>query len=167
MSPRPTGRVVSTPAGVDLVLERQFRAPIEDVWKSVTESESLSRWFGTWSGDAGPGKHVTLQMGFEKDAPPSQVLIETCEAPHHLAVHMKDDHGEWRLEALLSQAGDVTTLRFVQRSVKPEDVASVGPGWEYYLDMLVAARAGASLPDFGDYYPAMKEHFAAQLPPAK
>lgn len=26
----------------------------------------------------------------------------------------------------------------------------VGPGWEYYLDMLVAAREGKPLPSFGD-----------------
>lgn len=36
----------------------------------------------------------------------------------------------------------------------------VGPGWEYYLDMLVAARDGAPKPDFDDYYPTMKSYFA-------
>ena len=35
----------------------------------------------------------------------------------------------------------------------------VGPGWEYYLDMLVAAREGKPLPSFGDYYPAQKAHY--------
>jgi hypothetical protein len=72
MSPRPTGRLLSTAAGADLVLERSFRAPIADVWCSVTEPDSMSRWFGTWSGESGPGKCVTLQMGFEKDAPPAE-----------------------------------------------------------------------------------------------
>ena len=43
-----------------------------------------------------------------------------------------------------------------------ENVGEVGPGWEYYLDMLVASRDGQQAPDFGDYYPAMKEHFEAQ-----
>lgn len=167
MSPRPTGRLSSTTAGTNLVLERHFRAPIEDVWQSVTDSSSLSRWFGSWSGDAGPGKYVTLQMLFEKDAPPSRVLIEACEPPQRLAVSMKDDYGEWRLELSLTQVGETTTLRFVQHALKPEDVGNVGPGWEYYLDMLVAAREGQPLPDFADYYPAMKEHFVAQLSASK
>ena len=38
---------------------------------------------------------------------------------------------------------------------------SVGPGWEYYLDRLVAAESGgdpASL-DFDDYYPSQSEHY--------
>jgi uncharacterized protein YndB with AHSA1/START domain len=164
MSPRPTGRLVSTAAGIQLVIERHFTAPIADVWQSVTDPDSLSRWFGTWSGDAGPGKYVTLQMGFEKDAPPSQALIEACEPPHHLRVSMKDDHGDWRLEVSLSQQGETTTLRFVQHVLDPQTVGDTGPGWEYYLDMLVAARAEQPLPDFADYYPAQKQYFVDQIP---
>ena len=34
-------------------------------------------------------------------------------------------------------------------------------GWEYYLDQLVAAREGASLPKFDTYYPAQKDHYTA------
>jgi uncharacterized protein YndB with AHSA1/START domain len=163
MSPRPTGRVLPTASGADLIIERSFRAPIEDVWHSVTEPDSMARWFGRWSGEAGPGKYVTLQMGFEKDAPPCQVLIESCRPPAHLAVSMKDDHGEWRLELRLEQQGEMTQLRFVQHLVDPQQVGDTGPGWEYYLDMLVAARAGRSLPDFADYYPAQREYYATQL----
>ena len=40
-------------------------------------------------------------------------------------------------------------------------MGEVGPGWEYYLDMLVAAREGASLPKFDTYYPAQKDYFTA------
>ena len=42
MNPHPTGRV----DGEKLIITRTFRAPIEDVWTSVTKSESLERWFG-------------------------------------------------------------------------------------------------------------------------
>ena len=42
MNPRPTGRV----DGNELIITRTFRAPIEDVWTSVTKSESLERWYG-------------------------------------------------------------------------------------------------------------------------
>jgi hypothetical protein len=41
--------------GHTLVLVRRFTAPIEDVWASVVDSERLSRWFGTWSGDPSTG----------------------------------------------------------------------------------------------------------------
>ena len=46
-----------------------------------------------------------------------------------------------------------------------DGVGEMGPGWEYYLDMLVAARDGSPTPSFDDYYPAMKPYFEA-LPTA-
>ena len=39
------------------------------------------------------------------------------------------------------------------------DIGSVGPGWEYYLDMLVASREGDPQPSFDDYYPAQHEYY--------
>jgi hypothetical protein len=38
----------------------------------------------------------------------------------------------------------------------------MGRGWEYYLDNLVAARAGEKLRTFEEYCPSMQAHYAAQ-----
>jgi uncharacterized protein YndB with AHSA1/START domain len=159
MSPTPTGHV----RGKDLIVTRTFQAPIEDVWTSVTKPESTARWIGSWEGDAGPGKTVRFQMLHEKGQPWADMLIEACEAPRHLAVMTKDDVGEWRLELTLTQTGDTTELRFVHHLSDPKLAGDVGPGWEYYLDMLVAAREGKALPSFDDYYPAQKAHYVEQL----
>jgi uncharacterized protein YndB with AHSA1/START domain len=51
MTPPPTGRL----RGNDLVLTRQFRASIEDVWTSITDPSSTARWFGRWEGEPGVG----------------------------------------------------------------------------------------------------------------
>ena len=155
MNPKPTGHV----SGNDLILTRTFRAPIDDVWTSVTESESTARWFGSWEGDAGPGKAVRLQLLHEKGQPWTNVLIEKCEAPRHLVVTMNDESGEWRVELTLTQMGDTTELRFVHHLSDRKLAGDTGPGWEYYLDMLVAAREGQPLPSFDDYYPAQKAHY--------
>jgi uncharacterized protein YndB with AHSA1/START domain len=155
VNPKPTGHV----RGNDLILTRTFRAPIDDVWASMTESESTARWFGSWEGDAGPGKTVRLQLLHEKGQPWTNVTIETCEAPRHLVVMMKDESGEWRLELTLTQTGDTTELRFVHHLSDRKLAGDTGPGWEYYLDMLVAAREGQPLPSFDDYYPAQKGHY--------
>ncbi|MEO3888984.1 hypothetical protein [Nonomuraea sp. B5E05] len=40
----------------------------------------------------------------------------------------------------------------------------VGPGWEYYLDMLVASRDGSPTPDFHDYHPAMQAYYRGLSP---
>jgi uncharacterized protein YndB with AHSA1/START domain len=97
MSSKPTGRI----EGNDLILTRRFRAPIDDVWTSVTKSESTARWFGPWEGEAGPGKTVRVQLVHEKGQPWTKVRIDACEAPRHLALTTKDDHGEWSLELTL------------------------------------------------------------------
>jgi uncharacterized protein YndB with AHSA1/START domain len=159
MNPKPTGHV----RGNELIVTRTFRAPIEDVWTSVTQSESTARWIGSWEGDAGPGKTVRLQMLHEKGQPWASVLIEACEAPRHHAVKTKDEGGEWRLELTLTQTGDTTELRFVHHLSEPKLAGDFGPGWEYYLDMLVAAREGKALPSFDDYYPAHKAHYLEQV----
>ncbi|MDF2900746.1 MAG: ATPase [Phenylobacterium sp.] len=155
MSPEPTGQLV----GNDLIITRTFPAPIEDVWTSVTKSESTARWFGPWEGDAGPGKIVRLQLVHEEGQPWTDVKIEECEAPRRLVLTMEDEFGAWRIELTLTQTGDTTLLHFVQRLSDRQLAGEVGPGWEYYLDMLVASREGKAPPSFKDYYPAQKAYY--------
>lgn len=159
MSPSPTGRLFGTGNGGDLVITRTFRAPAEDVWASVTEPDRTARWFGPWEGDAAPGQTIKVQLLFEEQEPWCDMLIEACEPPRRLAVSTLDEHGTWRLELLLSEAGGTTELRLVHHLDTTEGIGEIGPGWEYYLDMLVAARDGSPAPDFDDYYPAMRPYF--------
>jgi uncharacterized protein YndB with AHSA1/START domain len=157
VSPTPTGRLF----GNDLVLTRTFRAPIADVWASLTDPERTARWFGPWLGDAAPGRTIKVQMVHEEGKPWVDMTIEACEPPRHLAVS-GDEHGRWRLEMALEESAGVTELRFTHHLTSTEGVGGFGPGWEYYLDALVASRNGGQAPNFADYYPAMKEHFEAQ-----
>ncbi|MBV1941782.1 SRPBCC family protein [Streptomyces sp. BV286] len=161
MNPLSSARLVSTAQGSDLILTRVFRAPIDDVWASVTEPERTARWFGPWEGDAGPGRTIRVRMSFEEGAPWSDARIDVCEAPTRLAVSMSDEAGEWRMELQLSESAGTTELRLVHHLMTTEGVGEVGPGWEYYLDMLGAARDGAKPPSFDDYYPAQRAYFEA------
>jgi uncharacterized protein YndB with AHSA1/START domain len=163
MTPPPTGRLFRTDAGSDLVLTRDFRAPIEDVWASVTESDRTARWFGPWEGDPGPGRTIKVQMVHEEQAPWMDLRIDACEPPRRLALSATDEFGDWRIELLLSEADGSTRLRLVQHLDTLDNLGEIGPGWEYYLDMLVAARDGSPVPDFDAYFPAMKPYFD-QLP---
>ena len=162
MSPTPTGSWTPTATGGDLVITRIFRAPIEDVWASVTESERTARWFGPWKGDAAPGRTIQVQMVHEEGQPWMDMTIEACEPPRRLALSSVNDDGSWYLDMVLTDSGGVTELRFTQHLTGTESVGEIGPGWEYYLDALVASRDGQPAPDFNDYYPAMKDHFEAQ-----
>ncbi|MGN9839797.1 SRPBCC family protein [Nonomuraea sp. H19] len=159
MSPRPTGRLFGTSTGSDLVLVRTFRAPIEDVWASVTESHRTARWYGPWEGEAGPGRTIKVQMLYEEEQPWYELHIDACEPPRRLAVSALDEFGAWRLELLLSETDGTTELRFVQHLDSVDGLGEVGPGWDYYLDMLAAAFDGSPQPDFADYYPAMQHYY--------
>jgi hypothetical protein len=70
-------------------------------------------------------------------------------------------YSEKLLSLLLSEADGTTTLEFVHHRVDPKAVGEFGPGWEYYLDLLVASREAKPLPTFDAYYPAQKEYFTS------
>ncbi|WP_216586126.1 SRPBCC family protein [Streptomyces brasiliscabiei] len=159
MTPEPTGKLVPTPTGHDLILTRTYRASADDVWASVTEPERTARWFGPWRGQAAPGGTIEVQMLFEDSAPWCPLRIDVCEAPRRLAVSTEDDAGSWKLELLLTESDGTTELRLVHHLTSTDRLAETGPGWEYYLDMLTAARDGGPRPDFQDYYPAQKAYF--------
>jgi uncharacterized protein YndB with AHSA1/START domain len=161
-APTPRGRVVPTADGRDLVLTRSFRAPIDDVWASLTESERTARWFASWSGEPGPGRTIRYRLTFEEGATEADMTIDACDPPHHLAVSATNDYGTWRLEATLAEGDGVTELTFVHHLDEGAAVREVGPGWEYYLDMLVASRDGSPPPDFDDYYPAQAAYYESQ-----
>jgi uncharacterized protein YndB with AHSA1/START domain len=151
----PTGRL----HGHQLILTRTFRASVEDVWASLTDSERTARWIGRWEGDAGPGKTVRLRMAHEDGQPWIDLLIEHCEPPRRLQVRTVEESGFWLLNLTLTQTGDTTELRFVHHLNDRALAGEAGPGWEYYLDMLVASREGRTLPRFKDYYPALKSYY--------
>ncbi|WP_149360327.1 SRPBCC family protein [Lolliginicoccus suaedae] len=160
MTKTPTGRVIATALGPDLVLTRSFRADIDDVWASITEPERTGRWFGTWTGDAAPGNTIMVTMTFEDEGPAIGMRIDKCEPPRLLAVSAEDEYGSWRLEARLTTDSEGTLLTFTQHVDDLDSVSGTGPGWEYYLDNLVASIAGSPAPSFDDYYPELKEYYA-------
>ncbi len=97
-------------------------------------------------------------MTAEGDAVPEEVyLVEACEPPSRFAVRSRDaapfsEDGSgprvtWRHTLELTESDGVTTLTFTQAvpdgPVGADVAASVGPGWDYYLDRLVAAVDGA------------------------
>ncbi|MEU9736639.1 SRPBCC family protein [Streptomyces sp. NPDC048002] len=159
MNPEPSGRLVPTPTGHDLILTRTYRAGVDDVWASVTESERTARWFGPWRGEAAPGRTIEVQMTFEESDAWIPVRVDACEAPHRLAVSTQDEAGAWSLELLLTEADGRTELRLVHHLTATGQLGEIGPGWEYYLDLLTVARTGGPRPGFEDYYPAQKAYF--------
>jgi uncharacterized protein YndB with AHSA1/START domain len=151
-----TGRREERDGSTLLVIERELRAPLDDVWAACTDPSRMERWIGTWTGDPATGS-VTFRMTAEGDDVPAEEMdVLACEPPRRFVVRGRDPQpfsedgsGEkavWQMELELEEHDDVTSLRFVQvlapGATGVEMAASVGPGWDYYLDRLGAALAG-------------------------
>ncbi len=170
ITPAATGHKEVRDGTAYVAFSRTFRAPIDDVWAAVTESDRLGRWIGTWEGDPTEGQ-VTFQMTFEGDEASSETFtIDVCEPPHRLEIttEMPDNGGNqttWQLRVELAEQDGVTTLRFAQDVPEPEMATGVGPGWDYYLDRMVLAEAGGDpgTLDFDDYYPVFADHYRAEF----
>ena len=162
MTPTTSGRRDEREAGW-VVLPRTFRMPRDEVWKAITEPERLERWIGTWSGDPAEGR-VSFRMTAEgEDIPANDYVITGCRPTEHLGLEADAAGMHFELRLDLSEGDGVTTLLFAQRMSDPEMASSVGPGWEYYLDRLVAAETGGDVADvkWDDYYPALADDYRA------
>lgn len=154
MTSAPTGRL----DGTDLVLTRTFDLPAAELWAELTAPDRTARWFGTWTGEGAPGKTIKVQMAYEDGKPWFDLRIDACEPQRRLVVSSTDEAGDWHLELLLSSPSPSTTeLRFIHHLTGTDGIGSIGPGWEYYLDLL----AGVPSPSFDDYYPSMQQYYEA------
>lgn len=157
-----------------LVFTRTFLAPLGDVWAACTEPERMQRWIGTWTGDPASGE-IAFRMTAEGDDVPEEVYdVQECEPPRRFAVRGRDGASfsadgsgprvVWEHTLELSEADGVTTLTSTQAvpdgPVGTDMAASVGPGWDYYLDRLVAAVTGADPVDIAwPPYEGRSEHY--------
>jgi len=163
-APKPTGRLeprTDGGPGGDVVFERSFRAPIAEIWAAVTRSDRLERWIGTWQGRPSTGR-VTFTMTSEDGAEPEDVRILRCDEPTALTVAFTVGDDGWRISLRLAENDGTTTLGLVHHLAPGDDLASYGPGWEYYLDRLVAVETSgvpADTVSFDDYYPAQAAYY--------
>jgi len=148
------------------VLTRRFAASASQIWRELTDSSLLERWIGRWEGDPASG-HVDFFMTAENaDAAAERYTILECDPPRRFAGDTSQEAGAWHLWFELSAGEEATTLTFGQRLNPGEDIGSIGPGWEYYLDRLVAAHEGrdAAAVVWDDYYPALQGAYLALKP---
>ncbi len=159
MSTRATGTRTSDGA---LELRRKFTQSPSELWSYLVNSERLALWFGTYSGDPDSGA-VDVVLLAEEGAPSEQVEILECD-PRAWVLKVRTGEGaeSWQLELQIHAEGTGSELIFQMPGLDPSMAGSVGPGWEYYLDRLIAAVSGGDVGtiDFEkDYYPALSEYY--------
>ena len=161
MTLEPTGHVETTDAGRTVVIVRTFKAPIEDVWASLTEPERVARWFGTMVGEAGPGRTVMVTMSAEQGPGAEPAHILECDPPRSFVADVGSQPVPWRVSVQLAEDDGVTTMTFVHALADDVDATDIGPGWEFYADRLQASRDGGDMPDWDadGYLEALGPHY--------
>ena len=118
---------------ISVELQRSYDAPIDEVWKALTEPDRLQRWFYPVSGDLRPGGTFQLEGNAGGE-------IVECASPRLLKVTFGGASSVVQLR-LSSQDGGGTVLDF-EHTVPLEMAGSgagalyVGPGWDGALTSL-------------------------------
>lgn len=133
-------------------LQRDYDAPIEDVWDAVTNAERLSRWFLPISGDYRVGGTYQLEGN-------AGGTILECDRPNRLKVtwvygENPTDADVSEVEVRLSTAdGGATRLELEHIAVVPEEFwttygpGAVGVGWDMTLLGLSLHLRGGDIDD--------------------
>lgn len=147
------------------IIERVLDLSPGEAWDALTASERTARWIGPWSGDPSSGP-IDLTMTAEEGSPSMPLRIDECEAPVRAAVSAGEGDDVWTLFGEVRPADEGGSVIALSQLIDdPEKASAVGPGWEFYLDRLVAAETGGDPDaiDFDDYYPSMADYYRALL----
>ncbi|WP_062431257.1 SRPBCC family protein [Herbidospora daliensis] len=134
---------------VAVVLRRDFRSPVDDVWDALTDPERLKRWFLPVSGDLRPGGVFATEGG-------AGGTILTCEKPL-----LKVTYGDETSVVTVTLTGDddATTLELthsVPLAMAQSGAGAlwVGPGWDeafLALELFLGGKEaqGQVTPEYG------------------
>jgi uncharacterized protein YndB with AHSA1/START domain len=136
--PSETGEVVS------VLLQRDYRGSVQDVWDAIADPERMKRWFLPVSGDLREGGDFQLEGN-------AGGRILRCDPPRLLRVTFGSD--ESIVEVRLTPKGDEETYLELEHTVPIALAGSgagalyVGPGWDGALMALGLYTAGVMTDD--------------------
>lgn len=120
--------VSRTGEAVTVLLQRNYRATVEDVWEALTEPERMRRWFIPISGELKVGGSYQLEGNAGGE-------ILECEPPSRFKVTFGGPAS--LVEIRLTQGVDDETTSLELEHTVPVDLAGsgagalyVGPGWD-------------------------------------
>jgi uncharacterized protein YndB with AHSA1/START domain len=161
---------------VGVRFERKLAHPPERVWRAVTETEELAKWFPARpeiGGERRVGAALTFTYPGNEEPPETGEIVELDE-PRVFAFTWRPgaEAGEPQLLRFeLEPDRDGTRLVFTHELPRP-DAAKVAAGWELCLDDLEAALAGesrAELPEgrWSELHEAYAQRFGVSPEPGR
>jgi uncharacterized protein YndB with AHSA1/START domain len=163
----------------ELRFERTLTAPVETVWKYLTESSLRERWFMGGSIDARVGGKMEFVFDHDQlsddDVPMPERFaaykgkswtedIVRIEPPHLLAFTFGVGSDTVATFELTPTADGGTLLTLVHSGIKNRDQATdFGGGWTSHLAVLEAKLNGGGVQDFWALHQASEAKVAADL----
>jgi uncharacterized protein YndB with AHSA1/START domain len=155
---------------------RRLAHPPKQVWRAVTETEELAKWFPARpeiAGERRVGAALTFTYPGNEEPPETGEIVELDE-PRVFAFTWRPgaEGGEPQLLRFeLESDGDGTKLVFTHELPKP-DSAKVAAGWELCLDDLELALAGTPRAEFPEgrwveLHEAYSEQFGVSPEPGR
>lgn len=163
----------------ELRFERLLAAPVETVWKYLTDDDLRARWF--MGGTIDPRVGGKMEFVFDHarlsdhDVPMPERFaanvgkrwtedIVRIEPPHILAFTFGVGSDTLATFELTPADNGGTRLTLVHSGIKNRDqAANFGGGWSSHLAVLEAKLNGGGIPDFWALHRACEAKIAAQL----
>jgi uncharacterized protein YndB with AHSA1/START domain len=163
----------------ELRFERHLPAPVETVWKYLTESDLRARWFMGGSIDPRPGGKMEFIFDHDQLSDNDVPMPERYAANHgkrwteeiididppHLIAYTFGTNSEGVATFELAPAADGGTLLTLvhSRIATREQALNYGGGWTSHLAVLEARLAGRGVPDFWALHKQCQDKVAAEL----
>ncbi len=145
--------------GLELIVQRRLPIPVDDAWEWVTAPARVKQWIGILKGRPSVGAVLQLTMTAEDGKPTAPLEVLECDPLRRYVVEQAAGDERWRLRISLAETDAGTTIFLGHRLDNARLAGSVGPGWEYYLDRLVAAYQAEEMPDWNDYFPQQRPYY--------
>lgn len=156
---QPSGRVNRDRAGLELIVSRRIAAPAAEVWGWVTDPALVKQWFGSFRASPKVGSTFSVKLLAEEGSPSVRMAVLECTPGERYVVEALDPGQPWHVTVSVADLGGAAMVFLGQRLETAREAGSIGPGWEYYLDRLLAARSGSPMPEFVDYFPSQKPYY--------
>lgn len=154
------GRLERDSQGLALVIERQFAAPIEQLWAMLTAPPQLAQWFGSYTGTPTVGSTIALSM-VEDSSEVEHVTVLGCNAPRHFIGEFGRAGVALRVSFDLESIDSGTRMTLRQYLRPGDDLGVYGPGWEFHLGRLGAMVSGIPSPDWDSVFDDLTDPYRA------
>lgn len=153
------GTVDITETDASVRFERTIDAPIEHVWRALTDEGQLARWLAAGAFEAREAGALAFDFG-EGGVVKGQ--ITTWEPPRRLTyTWLIPNEPASAVAWTLEPEGTGTRLLLVHATLPARMGHGYAAGWHTYLERLDALATGGQVPEFAGRFEALLEVYAS------